>query len=185
MKSSTSPSFDRDLSDSLAAISACIESRQHMPAKILTYALIDSLAWAASDKQPKEARKNFEAWVSRWLAPELTKIGNEISAVDLYAGRCAVLHTMTPNSELANSGRARTIAYAWGSAKVEALDYAFKAKGLRGVAAIHYDDLYSALKTAVATFLTDAAADKALAARVSEAASQHYVYINNSRPTEE
>ena len=156
-----------------------------MPAKILIYALLDSVAWAASDKKQKETRKNFEAWVSRWLIPELTKISNEVSAVDLYAARCAVLHTMTPNSSLTNSGRARTIAYAWGSARVEALDYAFKTEGLQGVVAIHYDDLHSALAVAVATFLTDAAAGTVLAGRVAEAASQHYVYIPASRPTEE
>ena len=171
-------SFERDIADTLAAIRQSIAAKQHMPTKVLIYAVIDSMAWAASDKGEKSTRKNFESWVARWLIPELPLIGEKIEPVDLYAARCAVLHTMTPDSDLTSKGAARTIAYAWGTSKAEVLAYAFKVKGISNVVALHYDALYAAVNAGISAFLSAAATDQVLGSRLAEGASKHYTYID-------
>jgi hypothetical protein len=88
--------FERDLADTLLAIEKCIEERRHMPTTILIYSLIDSVAWACSNKAERSTRRNFESWVERWMMPRFAPIAPRIQAVDLYAARCGVLHSMTP-----------------------------------------------------------------------------------------
>lgn len=178
MSTSIQTSFERDITDTLAAIRQSMSAKQHMPTKILIYALIDSVAWAASDKGQKSTRKNFESWVARWLIPELPLIGEKIEPVDLYAARCAVLHTMTPDSELTSKGAARTIAYAWGTSKAEVLAYAFKVNGITNTVALHYDALYAAVEAGISAFLSAAATDQALGNLLAQGASKHYTYID-------
>lgn len=43
---------------------------------------------------------------------------------DLYAAKCSVVHSFTPDSDLTKAGKARVIGYAFGSANVDKLDQA-------------------------------------------------------------
>lgn len=172
------PSFERDIADTLSAIEQCITSRQHMPAKVLTYSLIDSIAWACSEKNPRSTRKNFEEWVEKWLLPQLTVSGEPVRSHDLYAARCAVLHTMTPDSDLSKTGVARTIAYAWGTGATEFLDFAFASQGIKNVLAIHYDSLLNALRNGIADCLEAAEGDDRLRRNLEHARVKHYSYIS-------
>lgn len=170
-------SFERDIVDTLSAIQQCVADRRHMATKMLIYSLIDSLAWAASDKKPKSTRRNFEEWVAKWMIPNLAVTGVPIEPLDLYAARCAVLHTMTPDSDLSQAGAARTIAYAWGTGKTEFLDFAFSSQSIPNVLAVHYDALVSALRNGIADCLAAADSDEVLRENLDYAAKKHYAYI--------
>lgn len=170
--------FERDLVDTLLAIEKCIEERRHMPTKILIYSLMDSMAWACSPKIERATRKNFETWVQRWMMPRFAMLTIQVRPVDLYAARCAVLHSMTPNSELSRGGNARTIAYAWGRGKVEDLRHALAGTGVSDVVALHYDDLLDVLRNAIADCLSEADTDADLRQLLQSAAEQHYVYVS-------
>src|SRR5690349_17875223 len=76
-----------------------------MPALCLTYSFIDTLGWAASEKTPQNVGARFEDWVNRWLLPSLREHTTEVCAIDLYAARCAVLHTLTSESDLRAKGK--------------------------------------------------------------------------------
>ena len=171
------PSFDRDIADTLTAIQQCMTARQHMPTKILMYSLMDSMAWACSEKQHGSVRKNFEEWVEKWLMPHLSISGESIKPLDLYAARCAVLHTMTPDSDLSASGRARMIAYAWGTAKTEFLDNFFSSENVKNVLAIHYDALLYALRNGIADCLEAGRLDEHLGRNLDFARKKHYSYV--------
>lgn len=171
--------FERDLVDTLLAIEKCIEERRHMPTKILIYSLMDSIAWACSNKADKSTRRNFESWVERWMMPRFASIAPRIRPVDLYAARCAVLHTMTPDSELSRSGAAKKIAYAWGSGKVSVLETVLDVLKVSNVVALHYDDLLDVLRNAIADCLAEADVDPELNQLLQAAAERHYAYVDS------
>ena len=88
--------FRENITHTINAAEHCLTQRQHIPALVLMYSLMDSLAWTAADpERALSVRRRFEAWVGHWLVPNLRSRYAELNAVDLYAARCAVLHSMT------------------------------------------------------------------------------------------
>ena len=177
--------FHKNLGDMLVAAERCIQLRQHLPALVLIYSLVDSLAWAASGDTQSIVRKRFESWVSSWLLPELVPVVPTVSATDLYAARCAVLHTLTGDSDLSKAGHAKCFMYAWGTAKVEALEAVIRETNLTSHVALHYEDLLTALVRATGRFLESANNDSELAARLDLAAAKHYMNIDAPNATHE
>lgn len=169
--------FHKNLGDMLLAAERCRKANQHLPALVLIYALIDSLVWSAAEQAQKSVRGRFEAWVNRWLLPQLAPQLPKLSATDLYAARCAVLHTLTGDSDLSRSGEAKRLMYAWGTARAEDLQAVIAEARLSTHVALHYDHLFTALCRAVEGFLEHANADTSLAARLEEAAGQHYLNV--------
>jgi hypothetical protein len=169
--------FHKNIGDMLLAAERCKGLRQHMPALALVYSLIDSLAWAAADRRDESVRKRFEAWVTEWLIPHLSVEVPEISPTDLYAARCAVLHTLTSESDLSRTGKAKRVMYAWGTAEPEVLRAAIREGNLSNHVAMHFDDLFASLWSAVEAFLESANDDEVLAKKLDEAAGRHYLSI--------
>ncbi|MEQ1525796.1 MAG: hypothetical protein ABL911_03490 [Gallionella sp.] len=146
-----------------------------MPALVLIYSLIDSIAWAAAKNRNAGVRNNFEQWVTEWLLPELSA---NLTATDLYAARCAVLHTLTGTSDLFSKGAAKRIIYAWGAASADILQSAITDCSLTtNHIAIHYDDLHGSLNKAINNFFTFADSNPILFARLEDAAQKHYANI--------
>ena len=108
-----SDSHVKNLRDMLDAAEESIEKRRHVPAMVLLYALIDSLAWAGANRRSPNLRDRFEGWVKSWLLPLLPPSNPAITETDFYAARCAALHTGTGVSDLYLSGKARRFLYAW------------------------------------------------------------------------
>ncbi len=170
--------FHKNLGDMLVASERCIQSRQHLPAMVLIYTLVDSLAWIAEgDIQPK-VRQRFESWVSTWLLPELMPFAPTVTPTDLYAARCGVLHTLTGDSDLSTAGQARRFVYAWGTAKASELEAIIREANQPSHVAMHYNDLHTALVRATERFLESANNDPALLARFDRAAAKHYMNID-------
>jgi hypothetical protein len=170
--------FLKNNAEMLDAAQRCLELRQFLPALVLIYAHIDTLAWAASKKARAETRRNFEGWATRWLLPHLSKHAPEVTATDLFAARCGVLHTLTGKSDLAATGSAREISYAWGTGRVDVLRSAIVDSGLAAkLVALHYDDLLSSLRHSVADFVAYAESDAELSAQLEVAAGKHYENI--------
>lgn len=162
----------------LEAAGRCVQLRQHLPAMVLIYSHIDTLAWAGSSKQKASVRATFEEWVSRWLLPELATVAPTLTATDLYAARCAVLHTLTGSSDLSIAGKAKRIAYAWGTARAHVLDEALGSTEFAGTfVTLHYENLLQALKSALEKFTLAAQSDASLRASLEEASGQHYMSI--------
>ena len=177
--------FHKNLGDMLVAAERCLQLRQHLPALVLIYALVDSLAWAAAFGTQSQVRMRFESWINTWLLPELSPLAPTVTATDLYGARCAVLHTLTGDSDLSATGHARPFLYAWGSAKVEVLESVLRETNKTSHIALHYNDLLTALVRATALFLDSANNDSALSARLELAAAKHYVNIDAPSATHE
>jgi hypothetical protein len=104
-----------DFQDLGEAVAGCIRAKLYLPALMLIYTWIDIIA--SFEKSGREGvRKSFTRWADRYLLPE-KNFG--CSGMDLYSARCGVLHQMSCNSDLINSGKARRIYYAWGTASAD------------------------------------------------------------------
>ena len=169
--------FHKNLGDMLLAAERCLRLQQHLPALVLIYALIDSLAWSAAERTQKSVRRRFEAWVTRWLMPHLAPVAPGVTPTDLYAARCGVLHSLTGRSDLSQGGQAKQVMYAWGTADPKVLRAAIADSPMSNHVALHYDELFTALCRSVEVFLESANKDAALAERLEEAAGQHYLNI--------
>jgi hypothetical protein len=63
-------------------------------------------------------RDDFFDWSKKYILPYLN---SDCTPLELYGARCGIVHTYTPVSSHTRIGKARTLYYAWGSAKVEDL----------------------------------------------------------------
>ena len=165
----SSLSFIRNYAQVIQATQLCIDQKLLMPSLILIYTLIDTLAWASSDKKAG-VRSRFEAWVTTWLGSSL-----HCTATELYAARCGILHTLTSKADLTAGGKVREIAYAWGTAKSEDLQATIDHLGNVKVVAVHVGVLFQAVRDAMADMLEKFESDATLAACLNAAAASHLV----------
>jgi len=142
----------------LGAISLCLTNHYRMPALALIYCGVDIFAALGRPQtQQHTTRRDFLRWCDRYLLP-----GSELScsAIDLYAARCAVLHTYTSKSTMSREGLAREIVYAWGNKSGEELQRVLDmAKLPSKYVVVHIDTLASAFDKAVRAFILEALAD--------------------------
>jgi hypothetical protein len=92
----------------------------------------------------------------------------------LYAARCGLLHAFAATSALTRHGQARTIAYAWGDAKIEDLKAALQHQCRSDIVPVHISSLKNALEAGFAKYLAAVAQDDTRIVTVLERASQLY-----------
>lgn len=142
--------YERNVEELLNAIEACLKSRLVLPGLLLLYAGIDIMAWLNRAKsQANSERIDFIEWVDRYLLPNA---GLSCSATDLYAARCSLLHSYTPESPLSRKGEARKIYYAWGTGRVEDLQHLINSVDAHVALAVHVDGLFGAFRVGVQRF---------------------------------
>jgi hypothetical protein len=134
--------FYRDMGDLLASIDDCASKGRLLPCLTLLYSGMDVMA--SLDALPNESNQaSFVRWVERYLSI------NDCTPLDIYAARCGIVHTFAADSRLARDGRAKKIAYAWGTAKVDKLKRASVALGRQDWQCLHIGELVIAFKQAV------------------------------------
>jgi hypothetical protein len=157
------------------AIDSCLNKKLLLPCLSLVYTGMD--VHASLEQRPDErVRGAFTRWVDRYVVR-----GDCLpcSALELYAARCGVLHTFTANSELFRSGKVRQIFYAWGTARVEALQESIDALD-RHVLAVHVSDLVSAFRQGVADYFEEIADSPKLQAVVGKNAGLWFTNLDPS-----
>lgn len=176
--------FLKNNEDMLAASKHCIEVRQYIPALVLIYSHIDTLAWASTSKGNGSVGDRFEAWVNTWLLPELVDSAPTLTATELYAARCGMVHTLTSTSHLSSSGKARRIGYAAGTASPQAMDEALASTEFAGqIVMLHYEVLFRALCSAIDNFIGASSENAALLENLEAAAGQHYKILPDTLVT--
>ena len=145
-----------------------------MPALALIYALIDTFAWAAADEGDKNTRTRFENWLK-----DFVYVDNELpcTPTELYAARCGVVHTLTPEADLHKRGDLRQIAYAWGNAKIEMFEATSRLIDKNNFVGLHLNDLLSAVCKGVDRRLHHAQSDERIRKNLDRAAKQHFSHV--------
>jgi len=153
-------SFDQDVKTFLSAIVLCMQNRLATPALALMFTLIDTMAWLSLGEEAVEVRgTDFERWVDQFLLPGS---GLLCTASDLYAARCALLHTHSAESRKSRAGTARELLYAWGDREERQLQAGIKASQ-RDACALHVNKLCRALPQAIDRFVASLDQDPARA----------------------
>lgn len=84
-----------------------------LPALILLYTAIDIISSLTRPKaQESTSGPIFKKWVSDYM---LSNSGLPVTAQDIWAARCGLLHTSTVESDLSRGGNARHIHYVFDS----------------------------------------------------------------------
>ena len=153
----------KSLVDLTLAINDCLDKQQIMPCLIMLYSGLEIVARMGS--HPGETtRRYFMRWVETYI---LQKAEYEVTAIDLYAARCGVLHAFSPNSDLFKNGKARRIAYSWGTANVDKLRDSIRTT-LHDLAALHLNTFVRAFMSGIADFMDDLGADPVAQKRAEE-----------------
>ena|SRR5882757_1781637 len=146
----------KHLKDLFYAINHCYQNQLLMPCLVLLYAGID----VAASLEPSAGigvGDRFEKWVERYM---LNSGALACTGKDLYAARCGVVHTFTPDSDISKTGRARVIGYAYGDAEVKKLDEATSLLGRQGLQVnVRLLDLIEAFHNGFEVYLKEAFMD--------------------------
>jgi hypothetical protein len=162
----------RNLSELEAGIRMSLENQLHLPALVLLYSAIDICSWLASDDPNAKVGERYMRWVDQYL---LKAKPLHSTSTDLYAARCGLLHTLTPDSRLSDTGKARLLCYVWGDRDPEALHKTNVKLGMDDrYVAVGVADLFEAWKGAVGGFMQEMAQDPDYAVRVYERAGRYF-----------
>lgn len=99
------------------AIKQLVVANRYVQALVVLYSAIDTLAWVSLETGDV-TRSAFCQWVDTYVFPEKL-IG--CTAQDLYAARCAIVHSGTTESKLSRDGKARELWYVTSSLSAERL----------------------------------------------------------------
>ena len=162
----------RSYSQIITAADYCIAENLIMPALILIYSAIDSISWVASDDENQPVGERFQTWVDDWM---LQKYPLPCTAIELYAARCAILHTLTPNSILSEKKGVRRISYAWGKAKQNDLAESIKLLEYPGLVAVHVNDIFYSFNNGFVDFIETLEKDTIRKELFIQKATKHFV----------
>src|SRR5437660_1143978 len=154
-------------------ISECFESGRVLPGLTLLYSGIDGMAWLGLPRTQEDVSGNdFVAWVDRYMLSGSTPPYN---ARDLYAARCAVLHTYTAVSRLSRQGQAKKLQYFFGDVDPVWVESHMTEEARRTSIVVPLSDLLELFEAGVERFTKQADTDPELGARVNERARQLYL----------
>jgi hypothetical protein len=127
---------------------------------ILIYSAIETCGLLdAPSEQQSATGQTFKDWVKKYM---LTFPGVEFSEIELWAARCAVVHTFTSESDLSKSGLARELLYYTGdksaSHNQELLAFAKRYEGGKQLP-VRFEDLCEAFFQGMKEFVQVLAAN--------------------------
>ncbi|MBL6986433.1 MAG: hypothetical protein ISR72_05185 [Methylobacter sp.] len=97
------------VSATVDATSILFEKELYDHLLVVIYSTIDTVGFLdAPSNQTSATSESFKNWIKKYF---LSYPGTEFNEVDLWAARCAVLHTFTSQSDLSRSGKARELQY--------------------------------------------------------------------------
>jgi hypothetical protein len=99
------------------AIKQLVIANRYLQALVVLYSAIDTLAWVSLESGDV-TRSAFYQWVDTYISPEKL-IG--CTSQDLYAARCAVVHSSSTESKLSRDGKARELWYVTSASSAERL----------------------------------------------------------------
>lgn len=155
-------------------IQACLEKRAITSALVLTYSAIDTTGWLDSTEQYSTGT-SFIAWTERYLLP--TK-PFKCTSKELWAARCGLLHTHSPESKLTDKKEARQLCYSWGSADASLLEAVVAHEGNEDkYVAVNVHDLCDGWRIGLRHFFEELDADAGRKSRVEAKAAKFFVSI--------
>lgn len=130
------------------SIELCMENQLITPSLILLYSGMDIASSLATSGCKDVQKSDFVAWTEKYLVPKLEA---QCNGSDLYAARCAVVHSLSAESSMSKKGLANQIVYSWGGSDHELFKESTKL--LDNFICIKIEDLIQAFRFGVADFI--------------------------------
>jgi hypothetical protein len=153
------------------AADLCRERALDVPMLVLLFTAMDTLAWALYGHKVNGVRERFTNLCDSCI---LSGGKFDCDALELYAARCSVLHTLGWESDLSKAGKARSVFYSFGTDDPKLAQAALELTNPGKFVALRPEDLLAEMKVAVARIAEEAVADEELSARLSVAAGKQY-----------
>lgn len=127
---------------------------------VIIYSTIDTCGLLdAPATQTAATGNSFKDWVKKYV---LVYPGLEFNELDLWAARCAVLHTFTSESDLSNAGKARELLYYTGDESAphiqQFINFTKNYESGKHLP-VHYGELAESVFSAMKAFVPDLAAN--------------------------
>jgi hypothetical protein len=151
----TQDKFVASINQIIGGINLCSRHQLMLPTLTLIYSTIDIMAYLnLLPLQESTQRKDFITWVDTYLLQGSSLICN---STDLYSARCGILHSLTAESDMSRSKKARMLFYSWGRANPAQMqqDIDIQYKGLtpsERPIVIKIDELFKSLKYGITKF---------------------------------
>jgi hypothetical protein len=163
--------LQQNLAQHLDAIEDCLQRRRVLSCLCLLYSGIDVVG---SLETGKSTRSTFVRWVEENM---LKARPMPCTALELYAARCGILHTFTPDSDLSRKGGARKLNYAWGHASTDDLAKIAKALG-RAEIAVHVRELIDSFRAGLDLYIEKVMQNPDRLRRVEESSSLWFTHLD-------
>jgi len=142
---------------------------------ILSYSAIDTLGWLAAENDLEPVGVRFKRWVDRYMLPTVPALA--CTSEEIYAARCGVVHTMTPESHAHQRNVLRKLVYAWGSASAQSLQARLDVvPHSGGCVAVHLSDLTAGVRLGAAQLFEDAQKDLRLMSRIESKEASFFAH---------
>lgn len=168
------PILTRALEQLIAAIQVRLEKKLNTPALLLLYSGIDIVGWLHADDPTNPVRNRFIEWVDTYL---LQARPLQCTSLELYAARCGLVHSFSPDSGLTERGEARKIVYAWGTSNFRTLEEMIAVAKMGGYVAVQLETLVEAFALGVNQFLKELDLDPMESARVQKRAQKFFISL--------
>lgn len=153
------------------AADLCRERALDVPMLVLAYASLDTLAWAVSCEESNKVKQRFVLFCEKYVLPESNL---QCTAIELYAARCSILHSLGWESDLSESRKARAFSYSFGNDDPRLAQEALNQVSPGEFITVKADDLLASIKAALGRVARQAENDEALAARLAVAEGKQY-----------
>jgi len=158
----------------IKSIELTLEKGYITPSLILIYSGIDIVTSLNAEAGKDVTRKSFIAWSNKYLIPQLNQ---SLKGEDLYAARCAVLHTLTSESDMSRKGNAVQIFYTFGNQKKEGLQDVIEMVGMDHKV-IKIEEFFQGFRNGLANFISEVEHDEGLQRRIFARAQRVLAYTD-------
>ena len=167
--------LEKNLDNIIKSIEICLKEKLQISSLILLYSGIDIVSWLnRPTSKEKASREDFIRWVDDYLLPNPNI---KCRAIDLYAARCAIVHSYSFFSMLSKDGKAKKIYYSWGKANIKSLQNDIDRRLKKDTVAIHINDFLEVFKEGIEKFKLSIKNDKEKEKVVHDRANK-YFFVN-------
>ena len=150
--------LENNLDNVVKSIEICLKEKLQLSSLVLLYSGIDIVAWLNRPVSKERAtRKDFINWVDDYLLPNPNI---KCRAIDLYAARCAIVHSYSFSSVLSKDRKAKEIYYSWGKANIKSLQNDIDRRLKKNTVAIHINYFLEVFKEGIEKFKLSIKNDK-------------------------
>ncbi|NHN34971.1 hypothetical protein [Paenibacillus agricola] len=135
----------------IKSIEVTLEKGYKISTLILLYSGLDIVASLNTAIGKDVQKKDFIEWVNKYVIPHMDV---KVTGEDLYAARCAVVHTLASESSMSRQGKATQVFYTWGDNKPEQLQEIIKQNGMNHVT-VKIENLIMSFRQGVIDFIGD------------------------------